>query len=327
MQALGSHYGAFPAHDGLWESATATAHSLPARLAVEHCVHEARGLDVLPHTIQRLRAAGDTISADILEGVVYPEEVTHCAAGVRWLRHLYEVACPGATSTRSHRLDSSKAVPAARRDMDGASIDRLSQGASQHELLGSVDGSGGKVSVDRGTTGAQQRPSLGHPCCQGQEEPSQRLGNSAMHEKSSQRIPNDSCSSGSASCHQPERDSCGCQVDDGGVCVRCQKDQQSCSSARSAEMPDSRQSVQTNGVTAGRTQSELSPCHRHASSSGSPAESEADWINAARAHESVQAWFHSLVRQHFKGLTKPPFNVDARAKAGFDETWYLPLSS
>ena len=50
---LGSSYGAMPAHDGLWESAAATAHSLPARLAVEACVHEARGLDVLPQTVAR----------------------------------------------------------------------------------------------------------------------------------------------------------------------------------------------------------------------------------------------------------------------------------
>jgi uncharacterized ferritin-like protein (DUF455 family) len=45
---LGTFYGSMPAHDGLWESAAATAHSLAARLAVESCVHEARGLDVLP---------------------------------------------------------------------------------------------------------------------------------------------------------------------------------------------------------------------------------------------------------------------------------------
>lgn len=43
LRELGSHYGALPAHDGLWESATMTAKSLAARLAVEHCVHEVRG--------------------------------------------------------------------------------------------------------------------------------------------------------------------------------------------------------------------------------------------------------------------------------------------
>lgn len=42
LEEVGSRYGALPAHDGLWESATATAHSLAARLAVEHCTHEAR---------------------------------------------------------------------------------------------------------------------------------------------------------------------------------------------------------------------------------------------------------------------------------------------
>ena len=69
LEAVGSHYGALPVHDGLWESAAATAHSLPARLAVESCVHEARGLDRLPHTIQRFRNAGDHESADLLDTI------------------------------------------------------------------------------------------------------------------------------------------------------------------------------------------------------------------------------------------------------------------
>ena len=72
---MGSSYGAVPAHDGLWESAAATAHSLAARLAVESCVHEARGLDVLPQTIARFRAGGDEATAALLERTVYPEEV------------------------------------------------------------------------------------------------------------------------------------------------------------------------------------------------------------------------------------------------------------
>uniref|UniRef100_A0A0D9Z7P9 DUF455 domain-containing protein n=1 Tax=Oryza glumipatula TaxID=40148 RepID=A0A0D9Z7P9_9ORYZ len=88
LRELGSHYGALPAHDGLWDSATRTSHSLLARLAVEHCVHEARGLDVLPTTISRFRAGGDEQTAKLLEDVIYPEEITHCAAGVRWFRYL-----------------------------------------------------------------------------------------------------------------------------------------------------------------------------------------------------------------------------------------------
>eukprot|EP00775_Hariotina_reticulata_P013411 gene13412-13539_t len=83
LEELGSHYGALPAHDGLWESASQTAHSLPARLAVEHCVHEARGLDVLPSTVNKFRSNGDEQTAALLEDVIYAEEISHCAAGVR----------------------------------------------------------------------------------------------------------------------------------------------------------------------------------------------------------------------------------------------------
>ncbi|KAK6929116.1 Protein of unknown function DUF455 [Dillenia turbinata] len=88
LEQQGSFYGALPAHDGLWDSAMATSKDLLSRLAVEHCVHEARGLDVLPTTISRFRSAGDNETADLLETVVYPEEITHCAAGVKWFKYL-----------------------------------------------------------------------------------------------------------------------------------------------------------------------------------------------------------------------------------------------
>jgi len=90
LKAIGSHYGAFPAHDGLWDSAEATVSDICARMAIEHCVHEARGLDALPQTIARFRSNGDPETADVLESTVYPEEVTHCAAGLRWFRHVCE---------------------------------------------------------------------------------------------------------------------------------------------------------------------------------------------------------------------------------------------
>ncbi|KAL3520812.1 hypothetical protein ACH5RR_018961 [Cinchona calisaya] len=88
LEELGSLYGALPAHDGLWDSAMATSKDLLARLAIEHCVHEARGLDVIPTTISRFRNGGDDQTADLLEKVVYPEEITHCAAGVKWFSYL-----------------------------------------------------------------------------------------------------------------------------------------------------------------------------------------------------------------------------------------------
>ncbi|KAL2552576.1 Protein of unknown function DUF455 [Forsythia ovata] len=88
LEELGSFYGALPAHDGLWDSTIATSKDLLARLAIEHCVHEARGLDVLPTTISRFRKGGDGKTAELLEKVVYPEEITHCAAGVKWFKYL-----------------------------------------------------------------------------------------------------------------------------------------------------------------------------------------------------------------------------------------------
>jgi len=87
LHDLGSHYGALPAHDGLWEAAQVTAHDLLARLAVVPQVLEARGLDVTPQTIERLERAEDTESAAIL-GRIYRDEIGHVAAGNRWFRHL-----------------------------------------------------------------------------------------------------------------------------------------------------------------------------------------------------------------------------------------------
>lgn len=49
---------------------------------------QARGLDVLPTTISRFRKGGDDRTADLLENVIYPEEITHCAAGIKWFKFL-----------------------------------------------------------------------------------------------------------------------------------------------------------------------------------------------------------------------------------------------
>ncbi|KAK9846288.1 hypothetical protein WJX81_001033 [Elliptochloris bilobata] len=167
LEAMGSYYGALPAHDALWHSANATAHSLPARLAVEHCVHEARGLDVMPATVAKFRTNGDNETADLLEHIIYKEEITHCRAGVRWLTHLHSAA------------------RAAGRCAD--------------------------------------------------EAPAWAAG--------------------------------GC------------------------------------------------------------ADEAPAWAAEARQHASVETWFHALVRTHFKGSLKPPFNVAARDEAGFTAAWYEPLAA
>lgn len=87
LNALGSSYGDLPAHDGLWQAATETAHDLAARLAVVPMVLEARGLDVTPETVRRLRDFGDAESADLLQ-TIHDEEISHVAAGSRWFVHL-----------------------------------------------------------------------------------------------------------------------------------------------------------------------------------------------------------------------------------------------
>ncbi len=83
LTALDAAYGDFPAHDGLWEAAEATAGDLLARLAVVPLVLEARGLDVTPPMIERLSAVGDSQSADILRRI-YADEIGHVAIGKRW---------------------------------------------------------------------------------------------------------------------------------------------------------------------------------------------------------------------------------------------------
>jgi uncharacterized ferritin-like protein (DUF455 family) len=101
LKALGGDYGDLPAHDGLWTAAEATAEDLAARLAVAPMVLEARGLDVTPGMIERLRSAGDLESADILT-VIYTEEVGHVAAGRRW----FEAVCTAEAADPRERFQS-----------------------------------------------------------------------------------------------------------------------------------------------------------------------------------------------------------------------------
>jgi len=84
-------YGDFDAHNGLWEMAEKTAHDGLARMALVPRVLEARGLDVTPGMIVKLRSMGDEATVGILE-VILREEVAHVAAGSRWFRWYCERA-------------------------------------------------------------------------------------------------------------------------------------------------------------------------------------------------------------------------------------------
>ncbi len=86
LAELGHAYGDFDAHDGLWQMAEKTADNDTARMALVPRVLEARGLDVTPGMIGRLRQLGDERTVAILE-VILREEVAHVAAGTRWYHH------------------------------------------------------------------------------------------------------------------------------------------------------------------------------------------------------------------------------------------------
>lgn len=87
LERHSSHYGALPAHAGMWQSAEDTAHDLMARLAVVPMVLEARGLDVTPQMIELFRKIKDTETIAALE-TIYSEEVAHVAYGSKWFHFL-----------------------------------------------------------------------------------------------------------------------------------------------------------------------------------------------------------------------------------------------
>jgi uncharacterized ferritin-like protein (DUF455 family) len=90
LAELDSEYGEFTAHNGLWEMAVKTQHSLVERMALVPRVLEARGLDVTPGMIERLKNAGDDQTVAILE-IILREEIGHVEIGTRWFRHACQI--------------------------------------------------------------------------------------------------------------------------------------------------------------------------------------------------------------------------------------------
>jgi uncharacterized ferritin-like protein (DUF455 family) len=87
LEAMGSHYGAMPAHAGMWRAAEDTVGDILGRLAVVPMVLEARGLDVTPGMIEIFTKAGDAGAVDALQ-TIYAEEVGHVAYGSKWFNFL-----------------------------------------------------------------------------------------------------------------------------------------------------------------------------------------------------------------------------------------------
>lgn len=87
LEAKESHYGALPAHAGMWRAAEQTAQDFMGRLAIVPMVLEARGLDVTPGMIDMFTQHNDTETVEALE-IIYAEEVGHVAYGSKWFHFL-----------------------------------------------------------------------------------------------------------------------------------------------------------------------------------------------------------------------------------------------
>ncbi len=86
---IGYDYGDLPVHDGLWSAAQDTAHDVAARLAIVPMVLEARGLDVTPATLERVRAQGDENGVRILARIL-DDEIRHVAFGTKHFLRICE---------------------------------------------------------------------------------------------------------------------------------------------------------------------------------------------------------------------------------------------
>ncbi|MGY6276518.1 ferritin-like domain-containing protein [Methylomonas sp. MgM2] len=89
LWTLGCDYGELPAHKGLWNHAEETAHDILARLAVVPRCMEARGLDVTPAMIEKLKALSDHAGVAILTRI-YEDEIGHVERGSYWFKYLAE---------------------------------------------------------------------------------------------------------------------------------------------------------------------------------------------------------------------------------------------
>jgi uncharacterized ferritin-like protein (DUF455 family) len=85
----GSFYGAYEAHNGLWDMVCKTRDDVLHRMALVPRVMEARGLDVTPGMIRRFGNIGDQRVVEILE-VIYRDEIGHVRIGNYWFQYLCE---------------------------------------------------------------------------------------------------------------------------------------------------------------------------------------------------------------------------------------------
>ncbi|MGB9990037.1 ferritin-like domain-containing protein [Pseudoduganella rhizocola] len=87
LQTLGYEYGAFPAHNSLWEMVEKTRADITARMALVPRTLEARGLDAIPPLRAKIAQAGDEAAAAILD-IILRDEIGHVEIGNRWYGYM-----------------------------------------------------------------------------------------------------------------------------------------------------------------------------------------------------------------------------------------------
>ena len=103
LQSHHSYYGAYVAHNGLWEMALKTDHDVLIRMALVPRVLEARGLDVTQSMIARLEQVGDDTLAAILR-TIYTDEIGHVGIGSHWFKYLCQIRNMDSDETFSRLL-------------------------------------------------------------------------------------------------------------------------------------------------------------------------------------------------------------------------------
>lgn len=104
LSHMGYEYGDFPAHNGLWATTFETDHDPLVRMALVPRILEARGLDVTPQMIQKLRAIGDKRGVEILK-ILLRDEIGHVEVGTRWFRYLCAQQDMNSFETFTHIID------------------------------------------------------------------------------------------------------------------------------------------------------------------------------------------------------------------------------
>jgi uncharacterized ferritin-like protein (DUF455 family) len=105
LLTLGYDYGDFPAHSGMWDMAKKTHGDVLKRMALVPRVLEARGLDVTPKMMNKLRGGGDHRAVEILE-IILREEIGHVTIGTHWYNYLCEQRNLDPLSTFKELLDT-----------------------------------------------------------------------------------------------------------------------------------------------------------------------------------------------------------------------------